>query len=478
MKSRRKIVVCIGGGTGQVPVLRALRSCKGIVVHSIVCMTDSGGSSGRLRRRLNILPPGDLLQNLLALSRYGSWVSRLCTHRITKLPVKKLRGHSIGNLIVSFFLYCFPITVAMWLLHVLFCVRGRVLPVTKQRSDLFLETDTKTIEAEDIIDTTEIGRVRNIYLKPKAHVYEGALASIQKADFIILSPGDLYTTALAALRTEEVGTSVMKSAAKKVYIANLVNKQKHTPNFSIDGYLSEIQRFTDISFDTVLYNSACPDSVIYKHYFNEQTFLTDPPESVSAIGADLIQETVHEPVAGDAVERSYLRHDPKKLSAALSEVLESDRKIRCFAFDFDRTVGNLFAYDAEKKVFPVYSDAEPLVQPIARHYISIITSGDHHRQREKVLRSHLQVDDLSITKHAPGKVQCVKVLLKKYGAPIIFVDDKAQTLDAIRDRFAEDEVILYHMVRDDAAYPEQYKHNHTIVDSLKPIFDLMELNNQ
>ncbi len=473
MTTPRKRIVCIGGGTGQVPILESLKGKEGICVYSIVCMTDSGGSSGRLRRRLGILPPGDLLKNLLALSGWGSYFHTFCTHRITGLPYNALNGHSIGNLIVAFFLYIFPTSVALRILHILFFVRGTVLPATEENTNLFIQTKKGVIESEDIIDTTEIGKVERIYLKPQRIAYDFALQSIYRADTIIVSPGDLYTTSLPTLILEDMSGAIIKSPAQKIYMANLSNKQKHAPNFSIDSYLKEIRKFTGISFDIVLYNHTSPDPLLFENYLKEdQSFLTKPSTMVPSVGADLIHNAVHKPVSGDVVERSYLRHDAKKVYTALSQIFESKEYIRCFVFDFDRTIGDVWKYELKNEVYPIYQDASFLTR-IVPHHVSVVTAGDYTLQMGKILRSRIQVDDILIAKTKKEKVKKIRRILKKYGAPIIFVDDNPRVLDSIRQAFPENQVILYHLVRDDAKYGEGNS-SHRVLHSLSPISECIK----
>ncbi len=468
-----KRIVCIGGGTGQVPILKSLKGKKGISVYSIVCMTDSGGSSGRLRRRLGILPPGDLLKSLLALSGWGSYFHTFCTHRITGLPYNALNGHSIGNLIVAFFLYISPISIALRILHILFFVRGTVLPVTEENTNLFIQTKKGVIESEDIIDTTEIGKVERIYLKPQRIAYDLALRCIYKADTIILSPGDLYTTSLPTLILEDMSGAIIKSSAQKIYMANLSNKQKHAPNFSIDSYLEEIRKFTGISFNVALYNHTPPDSLIFENYLKEdQSFITKPSTMVPSVGADLIHNAVYKPVSGDVVKRSYLRHDAEKVYAALSKIFESRELIRCFVFDFDRTIGNVWKYEFEKEVYPIYQDASFLTR-VVPHYVSIVTTGDYTLQMSKILKSRIQVDDILIAKTQKENVKKIRRILKKYGAPIVFVDDNPKVLDIIRQAFSENQVILYHLVRDDAKYGES-DFSYRVLHSLHSISECMK----
>src|SRR6185436_7247989 len=225
-----KKVVTIGGGTGTFTVLSGLKKYP-LELTAIISMADDGGSTGRLRDEFGVLPPGDLRQGLVALSEDGSTMRKLFNHRYEK---GGLEGHSFGNLFISTLEQVTGnLDKALDVAGEILKIRGRVVPVTLTKVKLVTELKNgKMLEGEDVLGNYQLVSrfgIKRIYLKPKAQPNPKALQAIKEADVIVIGPGDLYTTMIPNLLV--IGKAIAKSKAKKIFVANLMNKHGHTDDF-------------------------------------------------------------------------------------------------------------------------------------------------------------------------------------------------------------------------------------------------------
>jgi uncharacterized cofD-like protein len=198
---KKKKVVVIGGGTGTVPVLTGLKNSNNIEISVIVSMTDDGGSNRVIRDEFGLLPLSDLRKSIIALSNKGNGLFRqLFTYRFDK--GKGFRGHTLGNIMMMALSDITGSEIgAIDASCKLFDVVGNVIPVTLDSVRLVAEyEDGKKVCGESRIDEPDCERNERIdefYLKPKASANPVAIKAIKNADFIIVGPGDLYTSTLA-----------------------------------------------------------------------------------------------------------------------------------------------------------------------------------------------------------------------------------------------------------------------------------------
>ena len=191
----------IGGGSGQFALLSGLRDLPNIAITAIVSMVDSGGSTGRLRDELGILPPGDILKCILALSPHGENSRTLLQKRFKK--DRRLRGHNAGNMLLTMlsrYTGSFPTGVAA--LAEILDANGTILPVTTDQATLVAElTDGTRIYGERAIDMprgNQREKIHDVFLVPHHNeairVFPPVVDAINDADYIILGPGDLFTS--------------------------------------------------------------------------------------------------------------------------------------------------------------------------------------------------------------------------------------------------------------------------------------------
>jgi uncharacterized cofD-like protein len=325
-----KRIVTIGGGTGTFVVLSGLKKYP-VDLSAIVTMADNGGSSGVLRDEFGVLPPGDLRQSLVALSETDLIMRKLFNHRYDK---SNLVGHTFGNLFISTLEHITgSLDKAIAMAGNILKIRGRVIPVTLSRVHLVAELKNgKVLHGESAVTNYQLVSkfgIKNIYLKPKARANPNALRAIKEADLIIVGPGNLYASLIPNFLVSGIGSAFVASQAKKVYVANIMNKHGHTDNFLVSDYIHVIEEIVgkkDI-FDVVIYNTKKPAKALIEKYVDEGEPVLCKPECTMGrfklIGADLLAEGRAKITKGDQVRRTLIRHDPQKLAKLLMSLVNT-----------------------------------------------------------------------------------------------------------------------------------------------------------
>ena len=271
MKSKK--IVTIGGGSGQYSLLRGLRDIDGIDITAVVSMVDSGGSTGRLRDELGILPPGDLLKCILALSPYQDTVRTIFLKRFEN--DRRLRGHNAGNMLLTMlsrFTGSFPAGVQA--LGEILDVQGSVLPVTVDKATLVAElTDGSRIYGERAIDTprgNQREKIRDVWLVPHHSdsicVFPPVIDAIQRADYIIIGPGDLFTSILPNFLVSGVKEALLTCHACILYVLNIMTKYGETHRFRSRDFVTRLEASLGKKIDAALYNTCKPDEAVLERY--------------------------------------------------------------------------------------------------------------------------------------------------------------------------------------------------------------------
>ena len=258
-------VVCIGGGTGLSTLLRGVKHYTANLT-ALVTMMDTGGSSGKLREQLEVLPPGDVRNCLLALAEDEERMARFLQFRFK--AGDGLVGHSLGNLLLvgmdqALGGFDRAIEEASYLLS----VRGRVLPSTLNSTDLVAEkVDGLVVEGE-----AEIGKhpqpIRHLWLKHPAQAYAQALEAVNEADLILLGPGSLYTSVIPNLLVEGIPEALGASSAEKFVIMNIMTEPGETTGYTASDHLQALARHVDLrKFHAVIVNTEMPPPEILARY--------------------------------------------------------------------------------------------------------------------------------------------------------------------------------------------------------------------
>ncbi len=298
-----KNIVCFGGGNAMPKAVLIPLKKYPVNITSVASMTDNGGSSGQLRQDFNILPPGDIRRHILALSEAPDWKKELWNFRFGHESFGNgNKGHTFANIFIAGLESSLKdYKKVLETVHEFMEVKGKVLPATIDEAQLCAELqDGKTVIGEDKIDVPEKQRkcmkIKNIYLKPKASAYPPVLEAIQKADAIIIGPGDVYTSLIPCILPEGAKEAMQKTKAKKILVCNLMTKHGETDNFSIMDFAKEMEKCLGCALDFVIYNNNTPSKERIAKHKKEHPLAIEPIKIDSGldkkrfIGTDLLPE--------------------------------------------------------------------------------------------------------------------------------------------------------------------------------------------
>lgn len=306
-------VVAIGGGTGLSTLLSGIKLFTSNIT-AIVTVTDTGGSSGRLRDEMDVLPPGDIRNCLVALADTEPLIRDLFQYRFE--VGEGLKGHSFGNLfITALSKVTGDFEKAIAESSKVLAIRGRVLPSTSEKVTLVGEfVDGTTKEGETNI-TDENKPLRSIQLRPEnCKACEEALDAIANADLIIMGPGSLYTSILPNLLIRDIYNAILNSDAYKIYILNVMTQPGETIGFSAWDHLNILLDHTDPRIvDACFVNKEKIPEEMLERYKENGSVPVD-------LDLDKIREKGYEIEEGDVLKiDGQVRHDPIKLAGLIFE---------------------------------------------------------------------------------------------------------------------------------------------------------------
>ena len=244
MRLRTLKVGCFGGGTGLPSLLGGLKANPWIDLHAIVTMFDSGGSSGKLRDELGVLPPGDVLKCALALARSESEAREVLLTRLPMLEHRRLSGHTGGNLLLSMMeQYTGDFLAAVDALRTLLGCRGHVWPITVERATLCAGyTDGSKSRGEFDVDAaqTDGRRIDGLWLEPSVRIHPAVADVIRSLDAIVIGPGSLYTSLLPIFLVEGCREALAAVPGPVVYVANLLTEGLGMEGFTAGHAVSRL----------------------------------------------------------------------------------------------------------------------------------------------------------------------------------------------------------------------------------------------
>ena len=313
-------VTVIGGGTGSFSILTGLRPYTDLWVQSIVTMMDSGGDSGRLRDEFGVLPPGDMRRCLVALSEESQILRDLFSFRFLEPP---LEDRSFGNL---FFLALTKILSsekeAIEAISRILKIRGRVLAVTWDHAHLYAElADGTLVTGEANIDVPKHDAsipIHRVYLEPQAQANPEALKAITKSNFIVLAPGDLYTSTVPNLLVKGIPEALQRTHVPMIYVMNLMTRYGGTDSYSASQHVAQIVR----------YGGRIPDAVLVHQDHQIPTELALKYEAEKAHQVRLDIDRLYEmgvkivKIGNIMSATSLVRHDPGRTAQALVGLFE------------------------------------------------------------------------------------------------------------------------------------------------------------
>lgn len=327
-------IAVIGGGTGSFTLLSALKNHTSQIA-ALVNMADDGGSTGVLRDELGALPPGDVRQCLVALSRTPE-IRDLFNYRFED---GSLKGHAFGNLFLTALEkmtgdFGRGVELASEVLN----ITGVVEPITLSDVKLAMrdKSGNETHGEFEIAHCDFHGERPEFWLEPNAEPNPRALRAIESADIVVIAPGNLYGSLAPALIVPGVGEALAKSKAFKVYVCNLVTKPGQTDGYDVCDFADEIERLAGHRFlDTVLYNTETPSEELLKKYAKEgeHSVVFDKEDcretSYTVAGAKLLSGAIWQNAnASDpiAAARTLIRHDSDAVARAIMQVYDYARK--------------------------------------------------------------------------------------------------------------------------------------------------------
>lgn len=316
-----KSVVTIGGGTGQFTLLSGLKKFP-VNLTAIVSMADSGGSTGVLRDELGVLPPGDIRQCLVALSEAESLMRELFNYRYEQ---GGLKGHNFGNIFLSTLeKITGSFEESVRVAGMVLATRGTVIPVTTGNVALICGHGEKACVGEHAINDATLTDRETLRLEPAAYANPKAVAAIEAADCVIIGPGNLYCSILPTLLVKGIPEAIARSNACVIYNCNLMTKKGHTDGFSVADFADEIERFLGKGrLNFVTYNDKAPEKDLLVRYAEEDTFPVFAPSEgfgdakYRPLPADLINKRMFVQKEGDAIRRTFIRHDADALAALI-----------------------------------------------------------------------------------------------------------------------------------------------------------------
>jgi uncharacterized cofD-like protein len=319
----------MGGGTGLSSVLQGLkqfthpadRATPAVDITAIVTVTDDGGSSGRLRREFDVLPPGDIRNCMVALSEDSALLSRLFQHRFP--AGRGLKGHSFGNLFLMALTQLmgdFPEAVKAS--SEVLKIAGRIYPATAANVDL----EAILADGTRVVGETRISRcrqrIKSVRLHPrKARPLAAALSAIAEADAITLGPGSLFTSVIPNLLVAGIPQAIRASAAVKAYFVNLMWQPGETSEFTASDHVRALNRHAGGKFlDYAVVNIRAITSAMKQRYAREAAL---PVEN----DLDVFFKMGLKVMAGNlASHGETVKHDPDATAAAVVKLAQEGRR--------------------------------------------------------------------------------------------------------------------------------------------------------
>ncbi len=315
---RRKLnrgpkIVAVGGGTGLSMLLRGIKNITNNVT-AVVTVGDDGGSSGRLREEMGVLPPGDIRNCIAALADDEDLVTKLFQYRFK--TGEGLEGHSFGNLFLTALCAITGDMVrAVKESSNVLSIRGRVLPSTLDDMKLVAEMqDGRIIHGESNIPEAH-GKIKRLFTDPQdCKALPDVISAIRDAELIILGPGSLYTSVIPNLLIREIAHEIAKSSAKKIYVCNIMTQPGETDGYSVCDHINAIMKHAGSKnvIDAVLVNDFMPSNLAKKYQIAGSYPVKLDFENLKKLGVKLVTRKLIE----DSKE-GLVRHSSHRVARAI-----------------------------------------------------------------------------------------------------------------------------------------------------------------
>ncbi len=315
MQLRTLNVGCFGGGTGLPSLLGGLKTNPWLLVHAIVTMFDSGGSSGQLRDELGVLPPGDVLRCALALARNEREARNVLLARLLMPEHARLRGHTGGNLLLSMMeRYSGDFLAAVDGLRALLGCEGHVWPVSTEPASICAEYgDSSTTRGEVEVDAGQTAghAITRLWLEPDVALHPAAAKAIGALDAVVIGPGSFYTSLMPILLVRGAPEAVRGVAGPIVLVTNLLTEGRGMWGFTAGEAVRRIGDVLGRPVDVAIVDNSAPSHATLARYFEEHKRPLERGDIPSTC----------EVVDGAFWSTEIARHDRRRLAQAVWAVL-------------------------------------------------------------------------------------------------------------------------------------------------------------
>lgn len=310
-------IVAIGGGTGLSTLLSGLKQFTNNIT-AIVTVADEGGSSGKLRKEFDVLPPGDIRNCLVALADTEPLMGELFQYRFDENSA--FSGHNFGNI---FILAMSKVTKdfeeAVKQSSKILLIRGQVVPATLKKVRLVaeLEDGTTTLGEVQITGRENPSPVKKLSLMPQVcEPTRSSLEAIKNADAIILGPGSLYTSVIPNLLVNSISETINNSSAIKIYVCNIMTQHGETDNYKASDHLNAIFSNTKLNkIDYCVVNNASAPEPFIKRYAAEKAHqVAANTDDIKELGVTVIEDNL-------ISAKDYVRHNPKRLTKTIIDII-------------------------------------------------------------------------------------------------------------------------------------------------------------
>ena len=308
-------ITVVGGGHGLSVLLRGIKQATTNVT-AVVTVADDGGSSGRLREELGMIPPGDLRNCLVALADTEPLMEKLFQHRFE--GDSQLSGHSFGNLFIAAMAQVTgDVETALKESSKVLAVKGRVLPASKEfvRLDAIMEDGSVVCGESKIPEAHK--KIHRVKLFPEhVEAVQSSLDALRDAEAIVLGPGSLYTSIMPNLLVEGIGDALCRSRAVKIYICNVMTQPGETDGYTASMHVKAILDHAGRNaVDYVIVNSTPVPEDLKKKYAEAGAYPVIVDEDVlKALGVGVIKADL-------ITNHDAIHHDPKKLAESVMQVV-------------------------------------------------------------------------------------------------------------------------------------------------------------
>jgi uncharacterized cofD-like protein len=321
-------IVAIGGGTGLSTLLRGLKRYTlqsgelepEVEITAVVTVTDDGGSSGRLRREFDILPPGDIRNCMVALSEDEALLSRLFQYRFA--GGRGLKGHSFGNLFLAALSdLSGDFAEAVKLSSEVLAIAGRIFPSTADKATLEATLESGTVVRGETRISKSRRRIARVRLDPgRCQPMPETLEAIAEADLITFGPGSLFTSVIPNVLVDGIPEAIRASRAARAYFCNLMSQPGETTDFAASDHVRAIHDHAGMTLlDSVIVNTAEIHAPLLHKYASQRARpVVNDIEMLEAMGLAVVKAPL-------ASEEEKVRHDPDR-AAAIAVRLASEAR--------------------------------------------------------------------------------------------------------------------------------------------------------